>query len=269
VSAGAVITVYDGVDATGKKLATITPTAPGSLFYSTTLETGLFVVVSVAAADFDVVMADTTDTGSVLAQTQAFALAAVQAAVAALPPPSGGGALTLLASKVLAAPAASVDITGIPGTATHLLIKIIGASSGDAEADQALMVVNGDTQPNYAFNGSQTARNTAPVNIGTNSTTSVVIGPMPTADTDAPGIIEVTIPDYTSTVWFKAFQASGSFMDWVNEIGAQKYDIGGSWIGPSAGGVSGASAAITDLTFKLASGDNFVAHSAFYVYGLT
>lgn len=61
---GAVITVYDGVDDTGRELGVIEPSVPVTLFYGITLNRGLFVVVSVAAANFNVILADLTNPAS-------------------------------------------------------------------------------------------------------------------------------------------------------------------------------------------------------------
>ena len=93
------IAVYDGVDDTGKNLATIEPTVPVTLFYGVTLVTGLFVKVTVAAANFDVILADLDAPGSAQTNAENFANAAVAGEAA-----RAEAAESVLASEVALAP---------------------------------------------------------------------------------------------------------------------------------------------------------------------
>lgn len=175
-------------------------------------------------------------------------------------------ALTLISAQVLSAAAATVTFTSIPASYNHLLFKVMGASSASAEVDNFKVVINGDTAAHYdiaelkAANGSAIAYNEGAQSFIDGGSTQLYL-PGSTATAGSAGFYEFEFPDYAQTTFRKLVRFSGGFNDYTTSTSDTSYIAGlALWRSTSA---------ITSLTLTLASGSNFVAKSAFYLYGVS
>lgn len=130
----------------------------------------------------------------------------------------GGGALELISRTVLAASAATVDLTSIPQTYETLVLFVVGRTDGATSPDKVGVRYNGDaTGANYASNyvGSFAGPNARDGNNG--SATYAIIGEIPgsaAAATDAAAAVRMELPGYSRTVFRKrGFTQAGSRYD--------------------------------------------------------
>lgn len=166
----------------------------------------------------------------------------------------GGGGLVLIERQTLAAPAASVTFSGIPGTYGALMHDW----QGRIDANTIVVLnqrFNGDTGNNYDQHFA-----TFPTSVGasTAAQSSVRIGTIgggsaQTANRANAG--RVTIPNYAGTTFHKSLLFHANRWDTAND----ETEMGsGDWRN---------TAAITSITIFPGS-DNFIVGSVFSLYGL-
>jgi hypothetical protein len=152
--------------------------------------------------------------------------------------------------------AASIEFTGIAGTATDLLLVISGRSAASYAGDLFDLKVNGSST-GYAYrnlrgNGSTAASG----NGGTATYIRAYAIPGNTATADTFGNVAITIPNYAGSTT-KTFSIDG-----VGENNATAADAGivaGSWSGTSA---------ITSVALT-AAGGNWLQYSTASLYTIT
>lgn len=170
-------------------------------------------------------------------------------------PAGSGGGRTLIASNVLAAMAASVTFSSIPGTYSDLLLQIIGRGTQSATSVAVRIRFNGDTGSNYDYSrenrfGSTQGAAAAFIEIG-----SIAAA---TAPASTPSDLEISIPRYADTAWHHS-----AYCDQFLKTGT----TGAAMFMQHSGGIWRSGAAITSITALLDLG-NYDVGSAFYLYGI-
>ncbi len=165
----------------------------------------------------------------------------------------------LIASSVLAAAAASVTFSSIPGTYNHLQLTAV-AQSSDASTDQFLVQFNGDTAGHYgalryAWNGSGAGQSTGSGMTSAQSSSSGDLAPNTGIESS---LLVLDIPYYANTTFQKICLWNSGFT--TQSAGGTQFVAMVAW---------NSSAAITSMKVYTSSGDNFIAGSAFYLYGIT
>jgi hypothetical protein len=183
--------------------------------------------------------------------------------------PSGsGGALTLIGSSVLGGAQATFDTTtilggNIPGTYSHLRV-VVYARFSDASANAfSGLQFNGDTAANYDWSGElSTAAAGSAANQGNVAQTSITLGRVPAATATANrfGTQTIDIPMYAGSVGDKVLTCLSHEVQSTVIGGVVTEAMGGTWR---------STAAITRIVLLDQSGGNFVAGSAFSLYGLS
>ncbi len=177
--------------------------------------------------------------------------------------PLASGAQVLVASQVLAAPAAGITFSGIPQTFSVLRLLAVGASVYSIEGDRWIVQVSGDTSSNYDLQN--IAGNNATATAGVKNAAAYwyipnsTIGDLPgaTATAGVAGILEVIIPNYAGTT----FQKVGKWFSGYSDAATAAADQ----MAVSATVAWRSTAAITSL--KVAAGDaNLAAGTAAYLY---
>jgi hypothetical protein len=162
---------------------------------------------------------------------------------------SGGGNFTLITDTLLAVDTANFDFTSIPGTYTHLFIVTLTRSdNGGGSFDFILMRFNNDSGTNYDYAnsaGSSTGASSAQMGVTTGAT----------ATSGAPGTLNIMIPNYTGTTFWKQADGFGGDARGVTNSGLSA----GTWKN---------TAAITRITIFPSSGTHWVAGSRATLYGL-
>jgi len=169
----------------------------------------------------------------------------------------------LIASQVLASPAASVTFSSIPSTYNHLRLVAVGRSSDAVEADVVYLQFNADTAAHYdtaLFYPSSNTSASFEVEYGIDQIWASDF-PGTSATANLPGMCIMDIPAYAGTTFEKFVQMAAGYMDAV--AGSSPTNV---W---AAFGVWRSTAAINAIKLFLASGDNFVTGSSFYLYGVT
>ena len=177
--------------------------------------------------------------------------------------PLASGAQSLVASQVLAAPAANITFSGIPQTFSELRLLAVGASVYSIEGDRWTVSVNGDTGGHYDLQNIAGANASASASVknaqGLWYIANFSPGDMPGASATAgvAGILEVIIPNYAGTT----FQKVGKWYSGYSDAAT----AGADQIAVSATVAWRSTAAITSL--KVAAGDgNLAAGTAAYLY---
>jgi hypothetical protein len=173
----------------------------------------------------------------------------------------GGGGMVLIGSDTAASPAASLSVSGIPGTYSALMVVFVGRGSTAALAAETRVRFNGDTGTNYDFEEFNATGGASGFS-QTLGATSARMGYMPaaTATANRAGMTHLSIPNYAGTTFDKiaaaytasAFNASGSAIN----AGA-----------PSMCWRPATPVAVTSVTVFPSAG-NVVAGSKLMVYGL-
>lgn len=167
----------------------------------------------------------------------------------------GAGGLQLLGSVVLGATAANISFTSIPNTYRMLKLYVCGRTQY-ATKDYLQVSINGDTTAaNYPAQYIQGANSTA--NAGfTTGTLGFPLGECPGANagTGYASSAEVTLPNYTSTTFYKNFMVFNSSVN-----SPQNLVWGGQWLN---------TAAITSLTLTSYNGAVLSAGTLAYLYAM-
>lgn len=175
-------------------------------------------------------------------------------------PTGTSGAMALIASQVLGSAAATIDFASIPAIYNHLKVILVGRFSGAFEDTTLAITLNNDTAANYSFQFHQGTGGTTNASLGNGVAPSGMGAwnfPGANAAVGVAGILEMDIPLYAGTTFFKQIKAYGSFVDAATDGRVQ------------AGVVEWKStAAINRLTFAATGVTNWVAGSAAYLYGI-
>lgn len=175
----------------------------------------------------------------------------------------GGGAVSKIASQTLSGPEAAVTFSAIPDTFANLHITFQARSDDAAtEGDFMEMQFNGDVDANYDYTLTRTT-NTAVSSIPEIAQNAIGVSNIAAAAATAgsAGLGDISIPDYTGTVFQKQANVSGGYCDAQNAGNDTQVLAGvGQWRNTEA---------ITSITFILSSGANFIAGSTFSLYGLS
>lgn len=177
----------------------------------------------------------------------------------------GSGAITRIANTVLAAPAANITISGIPGTYTHLLMVYSLRSAVAAETSALTFLrLNGDSGANYAYQQfwKQNATNSTvgPVTGDTKMGVLFETGPSAAANTYGSG--QILFPFYSTgtqnrnVLTSQMLQPSTSVT--TNYFGGQ---TDGTWFSTAA--ITSVAIFASDLVSNLAAG------SSASLYGIT
>jgi hypothetical protein len=169
------------------------------------------------------------------------------------------GAYFPIATTTLASSAASVTFGSIPSTYTHLQVRAIARSttSGTAQ-DEIQLTMNGDTGSNYAYhfvygNGS----NAVAANGVSQTYIRSAFAPRASATTSSFGGLVLDVLDYKNTSKNTTIRSlSGGDLNNTEGLIAL---CSGLWINTSA---------VTSLTFKPESGNNFPQYTSFTLYGI-
>lgn len=177
----------------------------------------------------------------------------------------GSGAMTRLGTQTLAAPAANITISGIPGTSTHLYVvyQIRSAVASESAAFGRIQL-NSDTGTNYGrenVNGTGTSVS-ASGGSGSQTFIDVVYESGPSATANMFGAGALLIPYYANTSKIKVLIGNGGILPVVNTT-----------TGYIAGAVSGfwnSTSAVTSIAFLASDGSsNLATGSTVTVYGIT
>ncbi len=178
------------------------------------------------------------------------------------PSAGGGGGLTLLGSHVINSAAASLVVSSIPSTYTHLHIYFNGRGDAAGQVVREVYIrFNGDSGSNYDWEDAH-AYSSGTGFVQSVGATSGFFGNMPGASATAnrSGSCRGLVPNYKGTTFDK--QGSGTF---GNTVGTGAFNVGSGDF--SFGWRPSTPAAITSVTLIPQSG-NFVANSGLWVYGL-
>ena len=167
------------------------------------------------------------------------------------------GGLTLIASSIFSGAAASVTFSAIPGTYNHLMLVAMARTDRAAVSDGVLVTINGDvTGGDYA--GNQILASGSSISVTGNTGNYLCGVAAASAGAGQPGSFTVDIPRYAGTVLEKILNTRGSFDSGATLNGVQININSTIW---------GSTAAITSIELTPQHGVNFIAGSAFYLYG--
>jgi hypothetical protein len=153
---------------------------------------------------------------------------------------------------------ASIDFTSIPSTYKHLQVRYIARTSRVAGSEDLIMQFNSDTGSNYSFHYLLGTGSGTPPAGGAGSQTFMYI-PEATGSTAASSIFGagvVDILDYSNTNKYKTMRVLGGVDR--NGSGTVAFESG-SWQNTNA---------ISTVTLKTVSSNNFVQYSSFALYGI-
>ena len=176
----------------------------------------------------------------------------------------GSGNYTLISDQLLAAPAASVTFSAIPGTNKHLKLFVSAECSSATFQQSVQMLINGDAGNNYNREGLSVNNGSVSAFQNFNSsaaTAALLIVPCASAfSTVIPSAEELTFMDYHGTIFNKSYFVSG-FMSFTfsTQVSFATINAGGYWAN---------TAAITSLALSPADASNFITGSRFTLYGL-
>jgi hypothetical protein len=152
----------------------------------------------------------------------------------------------------------SIDFTSIPATYKHLQIRYLARTSRSANAEDLMMQFNSDTGSNYSFHYIIATGSGTPAAGGAGTQTFMYI-PTATSSTATASIFGagvIDILDYANTDKYKTMRALGG--EDKNGTGTVAFESG-SWQNKNA---------ITTVTLKTISANNFVQYSSFALYGI-
>lgn len=182
--------------------------------------------------------------------------------------PSGsGGAITLIGSSILGGAQASFDTNtilggNIPGSYSHLRIVLYARFDDVATNSNALMQFNGDTAANYDYAGPFATGAGVITSEGNAAQTAFVLPRIPAANATAGrfGCLVMDVPMYAGTTGSKMYVLIGTEAASTATSGVNSNPQGGTWR---------STAAVTRIKLFDAGGGNFVAGSAFFLYGVS
>lgn len=179
---------------------------------------------------------------------------------------SSAGVDYLIGSSVLTASQASFDTNtilggNIPGSYNHLRFLLVGRSDATATAVTPGFTFNNDGGTNYDYEW-RVNKGTSPSDVNANAATSFQVGGIgaASATSGSPGSMQVTIPCYAATT----FRKQMLFTCWYKNVAD---GTAGAYSAGVGGGEWRSTAAITRIIVTPSSG-NFIAGSAFYLYGV-
>jgi hypothetical protein len=164
----------------------------------------------------------------------------------------GGGAMVLIASDILAAAAPSKVFNSIVDTYNHLVLMVAARSNNPTNTDGLRVRFNSDNGNNYDWSFIESNGTYGITNQNYGDVSNVAAN---TATAGLASYFDIRIPNYSKTIFYKGYILNGyegHFNRALTEAGTWKN-----------------TAAITSISFYLASGSNFVIGSAFYLYGIT
>ena len=172
-------------------------------------------------------------------------------------------AFTVIDHTELGASASSWDVTSIPSSYDHLLVKVSARSdSSGTYGGEVHVTFNGDTGSNYSGTllwAYQSPPQSTRASGAAYMNYSYVSGASQAANTF--GSATYWIPNYSNTANFKqmisksaAEDASSTALDWIVATEA------GLW---------SSTAAVNQITLTAGAADNFVQYSTFTLYGVT
>jgi hypothetical protein len=173
----------------------------------------------------------------------------------------GAPAIAQLAQQTLAAPAATITFSAIPGTYSSLKLTIIGRSSDAANSDNLVVEFNIDSGANYSsqYNLNQdTTGSVLQTLAGSPTTAAPGILPAANGPANVSGIVDMEIIGYANTTFFKA----------ANLRSVMRGNLTAECLLELTGFMWNNTAAIATITLSLGSASNFVTGSQFTLYGL-
>lgn len=175
-------------------------------------------------------------------------------------PSSNTGGLVQIAQTILAAPAASVTFSSIPGTYSGLRVLANGRLSDAALQNAVAVQFNGDTGANYDIEFIRALGN-ATLSFGSAGQTSAFVGSFPanTASANAAGQFSADFVSYAATTFYKLYVSNNGAFDTVGTT-TTYYSL-------QAAGMWRNTAAITSMTFIDQAGGNFATGTSFTLYG--
>ena len=204
-----------------------------------------------------------TNTGALQAPGTAFIGSSNLAAPSDHIHPLASGGLTLIASKVNAAPATTITFSSIPQTFSVLRLLAFGASAYAIESDRWYLTVGPTTGYDLqeVAGSSSSAVAAAKSNQGGWNVNNSPTGDIPGASATAgvAGILDVTIPGYALTTFQKVGTWRSGYSDALTAAGDQQ--IHDAVISVRS------TAAITSMQISLVSAGNLITGSAAYLYG--
>jgi hypothetical protein len=177
----------------------------------------------------------------------------------------GNGGMTLIETKLLAAPSASFDFTSISAIYSHLKIILHGRSAyGTGASDPIVLRFNNDTGNNYDYRPIAGYTDTTVNAVGAQATDGIFLGSisLSTATAGMAGSAEIIIPNYKETV-FRKNCISTYFCESAQSTPNTDMRIGiggGHWRNTDA---------INRITIFLDSNGNFIIGSMASLYGLS
>jgi hypothetical protein len=179
---------------------------------------------------------------------------------------SGGGAMELIDSEVLGSATQTVTFASIPGTYNHLLIKAVARSDrASNEADGLQVRFNNDSGTNYgrvrgeSRLSSSDAGSHVVTGDATGDTAMSFNQPAADATAGAAANVDISIPGYAGTTFWKAVTWSGGHYRGGTSDAIDAIIGYGMWRN---------TAAVTRIDL-IAQIGQFVTGSSFYLYGIT
>lgn len=172
-------------------------------------------------------------------------------------------AMQLISSQTLASAAASVAFSSIPGTYRHLWLtaNMRGDHTGGGDFDGVNLSFNSDFSHLYDYAiDKKGGANTQYANANQSALTIAQVASAP-ADANRFTPLEILIPDYTSTAFFKNVLAKSVTLA-VNTVSADMFQ----W---RCYGQYRSLSPITSMVFGFGGGFNFVAGTTFDLYGIS
>jgi Fe-S cluster assembly scaffold protein SufB len=186
----------------------------------------------------------------------------------------GGGAWTNITGSVtvtgatvsggvatVVTPGATVSFSSIPGTYNHLYLTFRGRVSDSATLEGINLQFNDDTGSNYDMQYLQGAASTASAGSAAAATAiQILIASGATASANVPARGDLWINNYAGTTFYKLVDA---LMATFHTLGTTS-----SYITQKRSGIWRSTAAITKIVLGDGGGGNFIAGSAFSLYGI-
>lgn len=172
---------------------------------------------------------------------------------------SGATVMTKLDEVIVGGAVTFVQFSAINQNFRHL--KILGQARGDAVAVAVSLSLqfSGDTGANYIFAEVEENNTTVSGTSGAGATSMIIVAiSAASAPVNYPGGFEITIPNYSSTTFYKSALGFDTLQAGSGVSGARMDVLGGSW---------GNTAAITSIKILCSTG-NLITSSIFSLYGL-
>lgn len=171
----------------------------------------------------------------------------------------GGGAVTQINDQMLGAAAATIDLSGIAGSYTSLLvIAELKCNTGAVNFDGVYARLNNDSGANYSYRGVEYLTAVGSIS-GFGGGDGIFIGNTGIAAVSQWSAHRILLPYYADASNFQPALVEGGLVG--SNAATSSWDtIVGSW---------NTTAAVTRITLRLTSAGQFVAGSRMTVYGIT